>query len=565
MAEPRGPRTDWKLQPEASRLTLGRFLDDVVERHGDRPALKTRDRELSFRELQAASRALARGLVGAGVTKGSRVGLWMANGPEWAIAAFAVGSLGGVLVPVNTFAKPDERDHILRHGDVSVLLLQRSLLGRDFLEELAGSHAELLADTSPGRLRIPALPQLRRVFVHGLETGQGAFETWETLHAEGEDVPEALALALAAEVTPSDDAMVIYTSGTTALPKGVVHLQRAPVVQSWRFAEIMDVRPEDRIFTVFPFFWTAGICMSLGASLAGGAVLLLEESFDPGGALERIESERATVVHAWPHQEKEMAEHPDAATRDLSSARKIEFTSPLASWVGLEKDEYSTYASYGLSETFTLCSALPASTPAEIRKPTHGRPLPGMTLRIVDPESGAPRATGESGEIAVKGLTFMRGYHKVDPENYVDENGFFRTQDGGSLDADGYLHWTGRLGNLLKTGGANVSPLEIEHKALEFPGLHVSAAVGMPHPTLGEAIVLCAVPADGHEVDPDALRAFLKESLAAYKVPRLVLVFDESEVSYTGNQKLQVAPLKEKAEARLAAEGVEIAGHRYGA
>jgi acyl-CoA synthetase (AMP-forming)/AMP-acid ligase II len=188
-----------------------------------------------------------------------------------------------------------------------------------------------------------------------------------------------------------------------------------------------------------------------------------------------------------------------------------------------------------------------------------------MVLRIVDPETGEPVPIGESGEIAVKGVTLMRGYYKVEPEHVVDENGFFRTQDGGSLDAEGRLHWTGRLSNLIKTGGANVSPLEIEARALGFPGLHVAAALGVPHPTLGEAIVLAAVPAEGHSVDPVALRAFLRENLAAYKVPRHVLLFAESDVSYTGTRKLQVAPLLEQAQARLAADRVVIAGHTYGA
>jgi len=358
--------------------------------------------------------------------------------------------------------------------------------------------------------------------------------------------------------------MIIYTSGTTSLPKGVLHLQRAPVLQSWRFAELMGLTRDDRLLTAFPFFWTAGICMSLGASLAAGALLLTDEAFDAGAALERIEREGATVVHAWPHQEKAMAERPEAASRNLSSARKIEFGSPLAGLVGLEKDEYGTHASYGLSETFTICSALPASAPAEVRRPTHGRPLPGMILLIVDPQSGEPVPAGASGEIAVKGRTFMRGYYKVDAESYLDENGFFRTQDAGSLDEAGYLHWTGRLSNLIKTGGANVSPVEIEARALEFPGLEVSAAVAVPHPTLGEAIVLCAVPAEGQPIDVDALRSFLKERLSAYKVPRAVLLFAKGDVQYTGNQKLQVEPLREKARARLAQDRTEIAGHRYG-
>jgi fatty-acyl-CoA synthase len=555
--------TAWRLEPEPERCTLGRFLEDVAARHGERPAIRSPGRELSFAGLREEARALARGLVGAGVGKGTRVGLLFANSPEWVIAAFAVGLVGGVAVPINTFAKDEERDHILRHGDVSVLLVQRCLLGRDFGDELSARHPGLATVAPGGRLRLPALPALRRVFVLG-GAGPGALEPWEALLAHGADVSDALLDALAAEVAPSDDAFVIYTSGTTALPKGVIHLQRAPVIQSWRFAELMGLGPDDRLLTAFPFFWTAGICMSLGASLAGGGLLLTDEAFDAGRMLERVERERPTVFHAWPHQEKEMAEHPDARRRDLTSLRKIEFSSPLARLAGVEKDVYSTYASYGLSETFTICSALPASTPAEIRRPTHGRPLPGMTIRIVDPETGVPVPEGQPGEIAVKGATLMRGYHKVDPEHTFDADGFFRSQDGGSIDGQGFLHWTGRLSNIIKTGGANVSPLEIEKRALQFPGLHVAAAVGVPHPTLGEAVVLCAVPAAGATLDPGALHAYLKSGLSAYKVPRLILLFDEAEVSYTGNQKVQVAPLREKTLARLSAERAEIAGWRYG-
>lgn len=258
-----------------------------------------------------------------------------------------------------------------------------------------------------------------------------------------------------------------------------------------------------------------------------------------------------------------MAEHPDAQTRDLSSVFRVEFSSPLAALAGVKTDEWGTYGSYGLSETFTLASALPASASAELRAETSGQPLPGMLLRIVDPETGAPLARGEKGEIAVKGATFMKGYAKVDPQLYIDAEGYFRTQDGGHFDAEGYLHWSGRLSNLIKTGGANVSPLEIEAVAAQQPGLRTALAVGVPHPTLGEAIVLCAVPSEGTVVDVDALQSALREKLAAYKAPRWILVFEASELSFTGNQKVQVGPLREAAQARLERDRVEIAGFRY--
>ncbi len=304
--------------------------------------------------------------------------------------------------------------------------------------------------------------------------------------------------------------------------------------------------------------------MSLGATLAAGACLLLQETFDAGAALDLIESERATAVHAWPHQEKALAEHPDAARRHLESVRKVEFSSPLAPLAGIERDEWGTHAAYGLSETFTIASALPARASAESRRGSSGKPLPGMVVQIVDLQTGEPLDEDVEGEIAVRGATLMRGYYKVEPELYLDESGFFRTQDGGWLDKDGHLHWSGRLSNLIKTGGANVSPLEIETALGGYPGLAACLAVGVAHPTLGEVVVLCAVPVEGAALDGEEIRAFLRGRLAAYKVPRRVLLFRESEISYTGSQKIQAGTLRDAALRRLAEERAEIDGFRYG-
>jgi fatty-acyl-CoA synthase len=543
-------------------LTMGRFLAEIASRHGDRPAIRFEGGELSYRELAHDARELARALVGAGVVKGARVALLMANRPEWVVSAFAVGLVGGVLVPVNTFATRSELDYILRHSDSALLLLAPSLLKHRFLDDLLGAHPGI-ARGEPGRLRVPALPQLRRVVALGTGVARGGVEGWDDLLAQGHDVSDGLMEALAAEVEPSDDGLIIYTSGTTANPKGVVHTQRAGVLQGWRFVDFLCLDGDDRVYTTYPFFWTAGIAMSLLPCLAAGACLLLDETFEPGPALARIESERATVVHAWPHQQKALCEHADAPHRDLRSLRKVDFSSPLAKLAGILKDEYGTGASYGMTETFTIASSLPANAPAESRRGNNGRPNPGMELRIVDPETGAAVPTGGEGEIAVKGVTFMRGYHKVLPEHYLDVDGFYLTQDGGSLDADGKLHWSGRLGHLVKTGGANVSPVEIERALDAHPEVKVGVPVGIGHPTLGEVIVLCVVPVEGATPDPEELRRFLRARLAAYKVPKKVLFFRADELSYTGNQKVQPGPLREAAQRRLEAESAEIDGYRY--
>jgi fatty-acyl-CoA synthase len=552
-----------RLQPDPERWTLPRFLADVVERHGPRPALLFEDRAWSYAELGAEVRDLARGLIGCGVAKGAHVGLLVANRPEWVVGVFAAASVGAVVVPLSTLATREERDWILRHSEVSTLLLQRSLRSRDYLEELVSAHPEI-GTADPGRIFCPVLPQLRRVAVTGREGRGGGVVRWSDLRGLGEEVPDALLAAAADGVTPGDDGLLIYTSGTTERPKGVLHRQRAAVIQSWRFAEWLGLEPEDRVFTAQPFFWSAGIAMSLGATLAAGACLVLQETFEPIRALELIEHECATVVHAFPHQEQVLGEQPGAAARDLGCVRKTRFSSPLARLAGIEKDVWGIDASYGLSETFTLVSVLPCDAPAEERRASSGRPLPGTEIAILDPVTGARLPAGQPGEIAVRGMTLMRGYHRAPPEAVFDPDGWLRTGDAGWLDEAGLLHWTGRLTGMIKTGGANVSPLEVEKALVGQPGIGVAVALGVPHPTLGEALVLCVVPPEGAPApDEQALRSLLRERLAPYKVPRRVLTFSAEELALTQNQKVQLAPLREAALAQLAAEGAEIAGHRY--
>jgi fatty-acyl-CoA synthase len=550
------------MEPTDPRLTLGRFLAEVAERHAERTAVVSDAATLSYAELHDRARGLARALIGAGVVKGTRVALLLANGPEWIASVYAVGMVGGVVVPVNTFGTREERDHVLRHGDASLLLLQPSLLDHRYLDDLVAAHPEIEAGT-PGRLRIPALPQLRRIVSMGPGAGPVGVESAAELQTLGEDVSEVLLAATISEVEPSDDAFIIYTSGSTAEPKGVLHSHRTATLQAWRFADFLGLAPEDRVYTTYPFFWAAGIAMSIGGCLAAGATLLVQEHFEPGAALDMIERERATAVHAWPHQQKALGEHPSAATRDLRSVTKIDFSSPLARLAGLEADGYGTGASYGLSETFTIGSALPATAPPDARRDNSGRPWPGVDLAILDPGTGAPLMAGEEGEIAVKGVSLMRGYYKVLPEHVFDANGYFRTRDAGSIDAEGRLHWSGRLDNLIKTGGANVSPIEIQHVLEGHPDVKVGVPVGVGHPTLGEVLVLCAVLVEGAEPDEQRLRAWLRERLAAYKVPRRVLFFRADDLAYTGNRKIQVDPLRDAARTRLEAEGAEIDGYRY--
>ena len=533
-------------------LTHGRFVAQIAERYGDREALVFGDRRITYRQLEEEVRAAAKALLAAGVTKGSKVALLLGNRPEFAVAAYGAALVGAVVVPVSTLAAAAERDYILRHSDASMLITQPALLGRRLLDVLLADHP-VLGEGEPGRIATARFPYLRRLVCLGPPTGFRSVQTWDGLLESSATVSDDILDAAAASVTPSDDALIIYTSGTEAHPKAVLHRQRAWVVQSWRWAEQLRLEPDDRVWSPYPFFWTAGLSMVLGGTLASAACLVCQEAFEPGGALELIERERVTITYSFPHTEVQLAEHPDATIRDLSSLRRVMPSSPLRKLTRIDEDAGDPGAAYGLTETFTIATSIPSDSPRELRRSTHGVALPGMAVRIVDPASGTTLGADETGEIAVKGITLMRGYYKVDPDQCFDDDGWFRTRDAGYLDERGFLHWAGRLSRLIKTSGANVSPLEVEAALASGGRLKVASVVGIPHPVVGEAVVLCAVQG-ADPVPVDDILGHLRGVLAPYKVPKHVVFFDEDEVSFTGSQKVRVDRLRALAARRLSAD-----------
>jgi fatty-acyl-CoA synthase len=550
----RGPLAE--TEEGVGALTLGGFLLEVAGRHPDREALVFHDPDRgavrwSYRDLESSARRVARALLAGGTGKDTRVAILMGNRPEWVAAAYGAALAGAVAVPLNTYFEPPELDHVLRHSDAQVLLTQSQLLGHAYVDQLATLCPELLA-AGPGELRSPRFPHLRRVAALGLDAPRGAAEPWDAFLERGHGVPDALVDATAAEVTPGDHALIIYTSGTTATPKSILHPHRGPALQSWRFAQQLRLDPSVRVWSAFPFFWSAGFVMVMGATLAAGGCLVLQEHFDPGEALRLLERERVTSPHAWAHQLAELEDHPDWPRVDLSPIRHCEAFTSFGRHPSVHVDDsWSPRAAYGLSETCTIISSLPADTPREIRERSQGAILPGNSVRIVDRDTRAELPIDAIGEITVKGPTLMLGYVKSMPEQCFDDDGFFHTGDAGYVDADGYLHWTGRINEMIKTGGANVSPVEIEETLLRHPDLWTARAVGVPDDKLGEMVVVCAVAHEGAGVDENDVRGFLRGRLASYKIPRRVLFFDEHELSLTGNAKIRADELRALAVRRL--------------
>lgn len=536
-------------------LTLGGFFREVCRRNGDKEVMVFHPPGLpvvryTYAQLWSEAFAVAQALVARGVTKETRVGLLATNRPEWLSAAFGIAMAGGTCVALSTFAKSEEFEYQLRVGDVSLLIFERSILSRDFAAELTGMCPELA--TGDGIVHSMRLPFLRRAVCIDETISTGAIESWNDFVHGDLKASATLIEAMDAEIAPTDRAMVFFSSGSTAKPKAVLHTHRAAAIQCWRWSRVTAIDPEVRTWTANGFFWSGNFTQAIGSTLSAGGCLVLQRYFDPGEALKLMQTERVTYPVAWPHQWARLADDPLYSDVDLSTLRYVGETSPLRAHPTVKADWQEPMACYGNTETLTVCTAHYSGTAKSIVEGNHGFALDGNTVRIVDPLTGKVLGRNENGEISVKGPTLMLGYLRVPAEETFDAEGFFRTGDGGFVDDQGRLHWQGRLNDIIKTGGANVSPLEIDAVLADCPGVKIAATVGIPHDKLGEMVVACVVPESGAVVDEESVRAFVSKRLSSYKVPRRVLFLQESDLSLTASNKVKTAPLRELAARRLA-------------
>ena len=530
-------------------LTLGGFLHEVADRFGAREALVFDDPlragatiRWTYADLRAEAERVGRGLVALGVGPGDAVGILMGNRPEAVASIFGAALAGAVAVPMSTFAPRPELAFMLDRAEVTVALTQDRLRARRFGDDLAA-----LA---------PELPSLRRIVVLG-GTAAGVLG-WDDLLAGADTVDPAALRARTAAVTPDDDALVIFSSGTTSAPKAMLHCHRAPTLQFWVQAQIFGRHERTRMWTALPLFWTAGLNTAVGATLAAGGCWVAQETFEPGGALALLERERVTEPYSLPHQTGALEEHPAWAGTDLSSLTCVFGKSAFARHPTVTGDtRWMMPVGYGLSETCAFFATHWWSTPRELTRRSMGRLLPGNELRVVDPDTGQALGAGEPGELVVKGPTLMRRYLGRAPGDCLDGDGFFHTGDVGYVDDEGYVHFEGRRTEMIRTAGANVSPAEIEVQLRACPPVKLSRVVGVPDPRVDEIVVACIALKDGAEASEADIQSFLRDRVAVYKVPRRVLFFDDGQIPMTGSDaKVRDEALLDLVRDRLAATPV---------
>ncbi|MGH7859207.1 MAG: class I adenylate-forming enzyme family protein, partial [Candidatus Binatia bacterium] len=497
---------------------------------------------------------VARALLACGISKDSRVGVMMTNRPEWISGVFGVGLAGGVAVAINTFSTGPELENLLEASGVSILLFERHVAKKDFAEVLYESEPALRT-AKPGELASTKFPFLRRLAAVGEAPAAGAIESWSAFLARGSHIPSRLVDATAATVKPSDTGLLFFSSGTTDKPKGILHAHRAAAIQLWRSRRLFALGDDARCWTPNGFFWVGNSVMAVGATFSAGGALVLQHTFDPVEALELMQTERVTYPRAWPHQWAQLEAAPNWSKVDLRSFRYVDPRYAGARHPTVSPPKWlEPRWSYGSTEAFAIFTSYPSGTPPEVAGESFGEPLPGNTVKIVDRNSGAVVPRGERGEIVVKGPTMMQGYIGRLREETFDEEGFFHSGDVGHIDERGRLFFEGRRTAMIKTGGANVSPVEVDIALASYPGIKVAKTVGVPHETLGEMVVACIVPQEGTVIEEAAIRDFLKQRLSSYKVPRRVLFFRDEEIALNA---IKSTALRDLVAERLSAGAAE--------
>jgi fatty-acyl-CoA synthase len=478
----------------------------------------------TYADLEAQARAVARGLLAQGVSAGARVAILMANRPEAVAAVFGASLVGAVAVPVSTFSPKPELEQLVALSRARVVLAQSRMGDRDF----AGDLREFIAADDS---------LLRCCAILGEDVvSDGQVLAWADFLGSGDAVPAGLVDVAAAAVETSDDGVVIFSSGTTAVPKGVLHNHRAPTLQFWVQADLFARTPSTRLWSALPLFWTAGMNTVMGATLAGGGCWVMQEGFDAGEALRLLERERVTEPYTLPHQARALAEHPDWLATDLSALTCVFGKSVFAHHPSVTGDpNWQMPVGWGMSEACAFISGHHSTAGRESMKRSLGPLLPGLELQVIDPETGATVLRDHDGELLIRGATLMVRYLGKDRDQCFDADGWLHTGDVGFVDADSEIHWTGRRTEMIKTGGANVSPAELEVALRACPQVRLARVIGVPDERLDQIVVLCVEPADGAEVDEEFLRTFLRERVASYKVPKRVVIFAAGEIPMTAS------------------------------
>jgi acyl-CoA synthetase (AMP-forming)/AMP-acid ligase II len=493
----------------------------------------------TFADIAASVEVIERALIASDIEPGDRVSIWAPNGLDWILISFAVYGVGAILVPINTRYKGEEAAGLLRSADVRMLFTVTDFLGINYVDLLDG---------------LEGLEGVREtVVLSGPSPRQST--PWATFIERAEQVSPEDASARESAVRADDPSDIIFTSGTTGLPKGAVLRHGASVETYLQWTEGMGLHQGDRMLVIYPFFHTSGLKSGVLAGFIRGVTLIPHAVFEVPSVVARIAEERITILPGPPSIFQSILNHPDFGSFPLETLRlsvtgaafvPVELIARIKSDLGLE----SVITAYGLTETHGTATICEQSDTIETIATTVGHPLDGLSLRIVDDE-GKDQPVGGLGEVLIKGFNVMTEYFNA-PEATaaaLDPEGWLRTGDVGFLGEDGYLRIVDRIKDILIVGGFNVSASEVESIILRRDDINQVAVVAAPDDRLGEVGAAFVVARPGQQPDPDEVISWCREQMANFKAPRYVHLVDALPITTTG--KVQKPDLRRRAEELL--------------
>jgi fatty-acyl-CoA synthase len=530
------------------KVCMGALIDHAADRFGACEALYYEGKRWSFADLKVEADRVAKGLMALGIQPGEKVSLWMPNRPEWIASMFAVMKIGAILVPINTRFRTADLEYVVRQSNSTTLItVNRS--GPVRYSDMVCELCPDLDQSNPDHVCAALLPDLQRIVVLGDQRLAGT-HAWSEVLAKGENIPDATLEERQDAVDPDETALIMYTSGTTGFPKGVMHNHNV-IRNIIDEANRMGVTSRDVILMYLPLFHAFGLYEGPLMSMVTGARMVLTTLFNPAEALALIVQEKATMLHGFDTHFHDLMNHPDCATTDLRSLRTGLLAAGMASSEPVARKAQRllcpTLTGWGMTEVGVGALLSFLDSPEDDRCLGSGWPLPGCEFKVIDPTTGQSRTPGTMGELCTRGYGVMQGYYKKPEETAkaIDADGWLHTGDMAIMRADGMVRFLGRYKEILKVGGENVDPVEVEAFLLQHPAVNQVKIVGVPDARLNEVGAACVVLNPGATVTATDLIELCRGKLASFKIPHHVLFVQEFPMTSSG--KVQKFRLREVA------------------
>ena len=543
--------------------TVGGILEKYVAEDPDHEFMIYPDRGLRFtyKEFDERVNIFAKGLLSIGVTKGSKVGVWAKNVPDWMTFMFATAKIGAVLVTVNTNYKNAELEYIMKNADIHTMCMVNGYRDSDYVQILYDLVPELKT-TQRGKLRSEKFPELRNVVYIGQEKLRGMYNTSELMKLGtlvGDDELERAK----SRVDCHDEINMQYTSGTTGFPKGVMLTSHNILNNGLTIGDRMHFTAADRLLICVPLFHCFGCVLGVCSVITHGSTMVMVEDFDPLKVLASVHRERCTALHGVPTMFIAELHHPMFDMFDLSSLRTGIMAGapcPIETMKQVMDKMYckEIISVYGLTETSPGMTASATTDSMEIRATTVGRAFPNVEVKVLDPQTNEECPPGTPGEMCCKGYNIMKGYYK-NPEAtaaIIDENGFLHSGDLGVMDENGYFRITGRIKEMIIRGGENIYPREIENFLYKMPQIEAIEVAGIPSPKYGEQVGAFIKIKEGCTLTEEEVKLYCRGQIARYKIPKYIFFVEGYPMTASG--KIQKYRLKDIGLELLKEKGIEV-------